>query len=196
MNVARNPDKEEKVLNSAHHIFLRFGYNRTTMSDLAKAAEISRPALYLIYPNKEAIFRAVITRYYEQTKQHSEQAIQASPTLEAKLAASMKLWIENVYQEVANAPERNEIYELSYTIIADLRESLSQIFITQLQEILENAPEVSPARLKEIGLTTHDLAELIAQSCAGFKREAKSLPQLQSWLHNLRQLNLAALNVA
>jgi len=166
------------------------------MSDLAKAAGMSRPALYLIYPNKEAIFRAVITRYYKQTKLLSEQKIQASHTLDEKLTASMKIWIEASYQEIAGSPEENEIYEMGYTIIEDLKESLIQLFIDQLQQILENSPEIPPKRFSEIGLTSHGLAELIAQTCVGLRREAKTLEQLQSWLHDLRHIHLNALNVA
>ena len=185
--------KRETVLQAAHQIFLQFGYHRTTMGDLAKAAQMSRPALYLIFPNKEAIFRAVVTRYHEQTKKLSEQAIESSQTLESKLQACMKAWTETVYKEMASAPEGNEIYEVGYTIIHDLKESLSQTFINQLQDILENAPEIPADQFKKLDIPPHDLAELIAHSCVGLRREAKSLEQLQNKLHNLRRIHLSAL---
>jgi AcrR family transcriptional regulator len=192
----KESQKQEKVLTVAQQIFLRFGYRRTTMQDIAKATDISRPALYLIYPNKEAIFRAVIIRYYEQIKLLSEQEIQVCHTLEKKLAACMENWIEMSYQEISNSPAENEIYEARYTIVEDLKEPLSQIFIDQLCHILETSPEIPPSQFKEMDITPLRMAELIAKSCIGLRREAQTLEQLQSWLRDLRKIHLSALNVS
>ena len=43
-------------------LFLRFGYRKTSMDDIARAAGVSRQALYLWFPNKEALFCAVVDR--------------------------------------------------------------------------------------------------------------------------------------
>ena len=53
-------EKEQKVLNAAWSVFMKYGYKRVTMGDIAEAAGISRPALYLIYNKKEDVFRAVV----------------------------------------------------------------------------------------------------------------------------------------
>ena len=41
-------------------MFFRYGYARTTMADLASAAGLSRPALYLVFPGKAEVFQAVV----------------------------------------------------------------------------------------------------------------------------------------
>jgi len=46
--------KREKVLEAALGVFLRYGYKRVTMNDIAEAARISRPALYLVFDSKDA----------------------------------------------------------------------------------------------------------------------------------------------
>ena len=40
-------------------VFLAYGYSRVTMDDIARAAEVSRPALYLLFRNKADIYRAI-----------------------------------------------------------------------------------------------------------------------------------------
>lgn len=40
--------------------FVRFGYRRASMDAIAQAADVSRPALYQYYRNKEEIFRAAV----------------------------------------------------------------------------------------------------------------------------------------
>ncbi|HXC95157.1 MAG TPA: TetR/AcrR family transcriptional regulator [Edaphobacter sp.] len=52
----RNQDvKRDAVLQTAAHMFLEEGYRRTSMSDLAKRLQITKPALYYYFRNKEEI---------------------------------------------------------------------------------------------------------------------------------------------
>ena len=50
----------DQVVQAAIGVFLRYGYARTTMADIAQAAGLSRPTLYLEFPDKDAIFHAVV----------------------------------------------------------------------------------------------------------------------------------------
>jgi len=52
----------EAVLDAAAACYLRFGVDKTTAVDIAKAAGISRATLYRRYGSHEAIFLAVLTR--------------------------------------------------------------------------------------------------------------------------------------
>ena len=54
------PDpKRARILDGAMKVFLAYGYSRVTMDDIARAAEMSRPALYLLFKNKAEIYRAI-----------------------------------------------------------------------------------------------------------------------------------------
>jgi len=62
----RNQDiKRDAVLQTAAHMFLEQGYRRTSMSELAKRLQITKPALYYYFSNKEQLlvecYRAGIT---------------------------------------------------------------------------------------------------------------------------------------
>src|ERR1700677_2493728 len=52
----RNQDiKRDAVLQTAAHMFLEQGYRRTSMSELARRLQITKPALYYYFRNKEEI---------------------------------------------------------------------------------------------------------------------------------------------
>ena len=53
-------------------VFLTYGYARVTMEDIARAAEISRPALYLLFKNKADIYRAIGAALLEQSAERAE----------------------------------------------------------------------------------------------------------------------------
>src|SRR5258708_27082064 len=59
--------KRDAVLQTAAHMFLEQGYRRTSMSELAKRLQITKPALYYYFHNKEQIlvecYRAGITLF-------------------------------------------------------------------------------------------------------------------------------------
>lgn len=59
-------NRRETVLESALVTFARFGYRKTSMEEVARAARISRPGLYFHFSSKEALFRAVVTQALER----------------------------------------------------------------------------------------------------------------------------------
>ncbi|MFK0292814.1 TetR/AcrR family transcriptional regulator [Streptomyces sp. NPDC090442] len=59
-------DRRTTVLDSALATFARFGYRKTSMEEVARAARISRPGLYFLFSSKEALFRAAVTQTLER----------------------------------------------------------------------------------------------------------------------------------
>ena len=52
--------RRQHIIKVAIGVFLRYGYARTTLADIAKAAGLARTALYLVFSDKEAIFNTVV----------------------------------------------------------------------------------------------------------------------------------------
>ncbi len=178
---------------AAHEIFIRYGYRRTTMGDLAKASEMSRPALYLLYANKEEVFRAVIVRYFNEAKQRAELAVAECSGLSDKLAALMAVWVEDSYAEVAGSPAAGEIYETGHSIAEDLKNQFCDLYASQILSVLMESDEVDHASLESRGLILDRVAELLARSTLGLKREVRDLDQLQTLLSDTRKIHMAAL---
>lgn len=64
--VGGGADRREIVLTAALDTFLRHGYRKTSMEDVAAAARISRPGLYFLFTSKQDLFTATITRALDQ----------------------------------------------------------------------------------------------------------------------------------
>lgn len=52
----------ERILDAASRLILHYGYNKTTMQDIAAGASVSKSTLYLFWKSKEEVFGALITR--------------------------------------------------------------------------------------------------------------------------------------
>ena len=59
--------RRELVLAAALDTFARYGYRKTSMEDVARAAAISRPGLYLLFGSKQELFSAAVTQALGQS---------------------------------------------------------------------------------------------------------------------------------
>lgn len=57
-----NPDREQRILAAAADLIAHYGYNKTTMNEIAQAAGVSKGALYLHWKSKEDLFEALLQR--------------------------------------------------------------------------------------------------------------------------------------
>ena len=72
-------ERGQRLLDSAARLILRFGYDKTTMQDIALEAAVSKSTLYLYWKNKEEVFQALITRETLRLFDDWLERIQADP---------------------------------------------------------------------------------------------------------------------
>ncbi len=76
---SENEQRQERILDAAADVIIRYGYDKTTMSDIAAEAGVTRAILYLHFDSKEQLFEALL---YRETRQYTAawlKAIQADP---------------------------------------------------------------------------------------------------------------------
>jgi AcrR family transcriptional regulator len=54
--------RERAVLDATAELLLRHGYNKVTMSDVAEAVGLNRRLVYLLFPSKDALIKALLLR--------------------------------------------------------------------------------------------------------------------------------------
>lgn len=59
---AANPEREQRIFDAAARLITRYGYDKTTVSDIAEEARISKGAVYLHFDSKETLFDALFRR--------------------------------------------------------------------------------------------------------------------------------------
>src|SRR3954467_2820136 len=106
--------KEELALEAATEVFSRYGYARTTMGDIAARAAISRPALYLLFPDKDAVFAAVIQRMDEQKHREIRRAIARLDGLHARLLHACKSWGSHGFDLIEAHPDSADLFDLRF----------------------------------------------------------------------------------
>ncbi len=90
----RKPDaRPEEVLEAALNLFAQNGFAATRMDDIAKAAGLSKAAIYLYFPSKDDVFKALIeTRVVKIRTQMSAIADDKSVDPISGLREFVRLW--------------------------------------------------------------------------------------------------------
>jgi AcrR family transcriptional regulator len=86
---ARSLTRRQRILDEAAQVFSRHGYRATSIDTIAEASDTSKGGVYFHFPNKEAIFLALLERMAALLRDRVERAMAegASPT--AKLDAAL-----------------------------------------------------------------------------------------------------------
>src|SRR5262249_20812788 len=58
----RAGEVEERILDAAHKVFLARGFEGASIDEIARAARSGKPTIYARFPNKRALFTAVMMR--------------------------------------------------------------------------------------------------------------------------------------
>src|SRR4051812_8340467 len=86
-------DRRERVLAIALATFARYGYKKTSMEDIARAADISRPGLYFLFTAKQQLFQAAVTQALEGDVAAAERSLaDRQRPLRDRLIEAFDLW--------------------------------------------------------------------------------------------------------
>jgi TetR/AcrR family transcriptional regulator, regulator of autoinduction and epiphytic fitness len=81
------------VLDAAVAVFARFGFRKTSMDEVARAAGVSRQGLYLQFAHKEELFRKALVHTLSQQLNAAIAALErADESLELRLIAACDAW--------------------------------------------------------------------------------------------------------
>ena len=61
---------EERILDAAGRVFLEHGFQGASVDEIADAASAGKPTIYARFPNKQALFAAVVERLVRQNTSH------------------------------------------------------------------------------------------------------------------------------
>jgi len=122
------------VVEAASVVFLRYGYARTTMAELAAAANLSRPTLYELFPSKDDLFAAVINQLSQQTIQQYRDMQPKLRSLRTKLQHFCGDWATHGLKLIERHPDARDLFDLRFPAVRQMYED----FIRFLIEVISN----------------------------------------------------------
>ncbi|HHZ07948.1 MAG TPA: TetR/AcrR family transcriptional regulator [Rhizobiales bacterium] len=161
--------KRARVLEGAARVFLNYGFARTTMDDIARAAEMSRPALYCLFRNKTDIFRAIALSMLDQTVETMRRELEGDrPFAERMMAAIDKSFIA-MTSLVNGSAHGAELLDMKNSLARDIviswRGETSALLAGEIRKEALRLGVDLPSQ----GLSAEGLADLLLDGLEGLK---------------------------
>src|SRR5271165_6566689 len=158
------------LLIQAEKVFNAFGYRRASMGEVAKVAGVSRQGLYHHFPNKPALFVAVMTSGHTDTVDKSIVARDAARArgeeFESIVTAMLDARFGTMLRWIRTTPHWGEIFEEVSRRCAHIVTEQTLRFHKLLVDLIQNEIDAGRLRLAK-GLTPDDLAMAFATAARG-----------------------------
>jgi AcrR family transcriptional regulator len=174
---APDPDdaRRRRLLDVALATFLRFGFRKTSMEEVARAAGLSRQGLYLHFATKDDLFGAVVRHGLATGLDAANAELRNhDATLEARLLGAFDAWVGRFVGMLGGD-------------VADLEEAIAQYgpliaeheehFVDAVARALRASPVA--AAYKPVGISARQLADTLAATARGLKHSCRTQPEFR-----------------
>ncbi|SCE01024.1 transcriptional regulator, TetR family [Streptomyces sp. TverLS-915] len=164
--VEPGPGRRGAVLDAAMTTFARFGYRKTSMAEVARAADISRPGLYFLFSSKELLFRAAVEQLLERDLAAVERVLtDTRRPLAERLATAFDQWAGRYTEPPAR--DIPQVVEAHPGLLGECAERAPRRFEELVTAALAERPEAA-------GQDPTGIARTLISTSVGLKHQAPS----------------------
>jgi len=158
--------RRRQLLDAALVVFLRFGFRKASMEDVAQAADISRQGLYLHFATKEELFRATVERLMATTLAEAIARLEdTGAPLPARLSGGLDAWLGRF---VGLEPTvGGDLFAAGAELAAGLVAEHEARFVAALTRVVRQSGLVAAYRSARV--TARDLADTLYATARGHK---------------------------
>lgn len=191
---ARDRDpKAAAILEAAFQTFFQYGVKRATMDDIARAAGMSRPALYLVYKNKADIFRACVLSMMSDLRERLAGFASSTGSAETRIMQVVRAGIVEPHETIGASAHADELFALKSEIGADLFRDWMKLIEVTIADILEQEASAGRVTLEGAGVSASEIAAMITDGAEGFKLRMTSAEELARRLEAFVRLMIGPL---
>ncbi len=180
-------DTEARIINAAIEVILKFGPRKTTMNDIAEAADLTRQTVYVGFGNKDNVLAEMVRFLGRQRLSQVAVAWDYAPTLTEKLQAYARIVVLDANDELGGYDDPSELVsdynEAGRAAYLEVRER----HVAMWAEQLTNSQEA----LAAAGMTANRLARFIVSTSLNLKKTEDDKGRLHEQLSVLNALVLA-----
>ncbi|WP_428928567.1 TetR/AcrR family transcriptional regulator [Marinibacterium sp. SX1] len=185
MNEISPDTKQQTILQAAMTAFASYGFRKTSMDDIARGANMSRPALYTHFRNKKAILRSLVEMHYDEAASQVGQALRSEGSVSMRLHRAFVAQAGRMADMLLSSPHGMELLETGTGAALDLVEAgearLRDVYADWLAE------EMAAGRI-DLRKSPHHVAATLTSALKGLKKPGTELQDYLSALETLAVL--------
>ncbi|HEX2593604.1 MAG TPA: TetR/AcrR family transcriptional regulator [Rhizomicrobium sp.] len=138
-------DRRDAILGAAIAVFARYGFKKTSVDDIARAAGISKQGLYLHFPSKEEVFVAGLKKYLTENHAAMERELfrERAPLFD-RLVAAFDAWFGEYIETFSSV--NTDIIEAGHRLSGAMMDEYKALFRVSLTRALTESAEFRRAK--------------------------------------------------
>jgi len=185
--------KRNAIVMAGLRLFTQYGYRKTSIDDIARAAQVAKRTVYLHFENKAAVFLAILEYLGDQVGQRCTAAERAGGTAVDRLTGLLDAYFGmgfELFSKSGHMPELEETFsKLARSRIGDLNTEYQERLARFLRSLEKTGEIGGPPQ----GLTVEQIVHIVIRAAEGFKHDAKVQGDRQALERRLRELALLAI---
>lgn len=186
--------KSNHILDAALPVFVRHGFRKASMADIARAANISRASLYLSFGSKEELFRAGSTRAHGSTMRNVEAALAGSGDVFVRIERAIAAFHRGLIAPFASSPDAVELFEVNMALAKDITLAARATLVERLAQALADAQATGVVALDRLNAKPDDIANVIVAAMEGIKHAPGGGEKLEAEMQLFMRLLRAAIS--
>jgi AcrR family transcriptional regulator len=180
--------KPNAIVLAALELFTRYGYRKTSIDDIARAAQVAKRTVYLHFENKAAVFLAILEYLGHQVRERCVAAERMVGTAADRLTVLLDAYFGmgfEVFSRSEHIPElERTASKLARTAIGGLNAEYEDR-LARFLRALERAGEIGgPPR----GLTVEQIVHVVMRGAEGTKHDPNIDGDRKVFERRLREL--------
>jgi AcrR family transcriptional regulator len=171
-------DKKIKIIKAAIDTFGLYGYKKTSMQDIADKMDISRPALYQYYKNKEAVFIASVEHILQLGEQAAEAGFNKSEDIFETLLAGILDMDRVLFEPIFMTEKGKELLILAQSLAPKLMDDFDAQFLAKIIMQIDKAQAQGQIDLSTLNTNSTEVAQLLLLGIEGIKHNSKNQTML------------------
>lgn len=160
--------RRDRILDAGQELFLRNGLTGTTMQAIARQAGVAKPTLYSYFPDKEAVYRGVLTRFFAILGEEIAQALDEPGPPAERVAGALVAKFKGVFRILEGSPHAPELLAAKSKHASGEMETLDRWMADRIAGVLAEGGSAEP----------HKYAELLIACADGIMQRARHAEQI------------------
>jgi AcrR family transcriptional regulator len=185
--------KPNAIVLAGLRLFTQYGYRKTSIDDIARAAQVAKRTVYLHFENKAAVFLAILEYLGDQVRQRCAAAERAGGTAVERLTGLLDAYFAMGFELFSKSEHMPELEETFSKLAHSRIGALNTEYETRLAAFLRSLEKTGEIGRPPQGLTVEEIVSILVQAAEGAKHNAKVQGDRQALHQHLRKLATLAI---
>ena len=172
----RGSRAREAILKAAGELFLKSGFQGTSIESIAVESGVTRTTVYAHFASKDEIFRTIVGQLHDERIATMQAAINSTAPVADRLFAALASRFVPFVEITASSPYGGELLDENSRVCGDITRSSRNSSLRLLKRVLVSADASGEICLADAGVSASSASKMFYDAARGAKDDAAITP--------------------